>query len=265
MHGGLDIHSSFKVIHLVTFLSSPCTHDICSDLTPMIPLLISLLIPTGGNDAGFIAASDVLQEILSKSALSDGSGSKTLTEPLLLYLDIWGSKIVEATLESGIVEETSHSLCKLLTALGDHSTQYFAAHLASSAPISPPDSSINFIASSSTSALPTKGQLSQTFMRLLLAYTGLPGFYGEDEEESEMTLGFWYLFQEALWSTDYYFEDDLDEDGDRPQALDKEGTHWAVAKALYSELVQVLRRKSLFPPSTHRWVKGAYYIYGIKY
>jgi len=26
-----------------------------------------------------------------------------------------------------------------------------------------------------------------------------------DEEESEMTLPFWYLFQEALWSTDFIF------------------------------------------------------------
>lgn len=46
----------------------------------------------------FVATSDTLQEIFSKSALSDGSGSRTLTEPLLIWLDMWAGKIVEETL-----------------------------------------------------------------------------------------------------------------------------------------------------------------------
>jgi hypothetical protein len=58
---------------------------------------------------------------------------------------------------------------------------------------------------------PTKGHLVLTFLKLLLSYTLLPGYYGADEEESEMVLGFWYLFQEVIWSTNYYI--DPDEDG----------------------------------------------------
>jgi len=53
----------------------------------------------------------------------------------------------------------------------------------------------------------TKGHLVEDFLRLVLTYTRLPGYYGVDEEESEMTLGFWYLFQEALRSTDFHIED----------------------------------------------------------
>jgi len=51
-------------------------------------------------DAAFIPASDALQEIMTKSALSDGSGSKSLTEPLLLWLGKWGGHVVEETLNS---------------------------------------------------------------------------------------------------------------------------------------------------------------------
>lgn len=181
---------------------------------------------------------------MSKSALSNGSGTKTLTEPLLFWLESTGTRIVDTTLQSGIVEEVSHSLCKLLCALGDHSTKYFAVNIASSTVVAPPPN---------ISGQPqTKGYLSQLFLRLLLAYTGLPGYYGVDEESSELTLGFWYMFQEALWGTDYY-GDDEEEENPAPGALDEQGV---ITKALYVELVRVLRRKVTFPPPGSGWQKG---------
>lgn len=73
-----------------------------------------------------------------------------------------------------------------------------------------------------------------------------------------MTLGFWYLFQEALWSTDFYIEEGDDdrspvpadsEEGDAKQVL--------MAKAVFSELVKVLRRKVAFPPSGSGWSRGS--------
>jgi hypothetical protein len=99
----------------------------------------------------------------------------------------------------------------------------------------------------------TKGHLVQTFLRFLLAYTSLPGFYGEDEEESDMTLGFWYLFQEALWTTNYFFEEGTSQTGPN-----FEDAQWPVAQAVYSELVQVLRRKVVWPAKNtlDRWPKG---------
>lgn len=159
---------------------------------------------------------------------------------------------------AGFVDGTSHSLCKLLVAVGDHSTQYLAANLAVNASVK------------NTSK--TKADLVQNFLKLLLAYTSMPGYYGSDEEESEMTLGFWYLFQEALWSVDYNFEDEGGDDdqssGFRPTATEDEETElekqqMLVARAVYSELVQVLRRKVVWPPSPilNGWAKGSFFLW----
>ena len=208
----------------------------------MIPILISFLDPTPEDDTIFLASSEALQEIMSKSALSDGSGSKTLTEPLLLWFDEIGSHIVQHSVSVKDVSPISHSLCQLLVALGDHSTSYLAVNITSqtavtAAPVAQPGGMNK-----------PRGHLVQTFLRLLLAYTGFPGYYGLDEEESEMTLGFWYLFQETLWSTDFPEEDTAGGNGQQQVAT---------AKAVYSEVVKVLMRKAMFPPPGNNWTKGA--------
>ena len=82
---------------------------------------------------------------------------------------------------------------------------------------------------------------------MLLAFTALPGYHGVDEEESEMTLSFWYLFQETLWSIDY---DDAAVGGS------KEDEVVAVSRAVYSQLVQVLRRKMVWPSPLSGWTRG---------
>ena len=74
--------------------------------------------------------------------------------------------------------------------------------------------------------------------------TGLPGYYGVDEEESEMTLGFWYLFQKALWDKDH-----------------RDTTEAAVDdQTIFSELVQVLRRKVAFPPAGSGWSRDSFFM-----
>lgn len=105
--------------------------------------------------------------------------------------------------------------------------------------------------------LPTKSQLIYTYLKLLLVYTSLPGFFGADEEESEMTLGFWYLFQEALWSSEL---DVPGEDPDESTLKKAEQDQWNVAKAVYSELVQVLRRKVMWPEKAvlNSWTRGRF-------
>ena len=225
-------------------------------MIPLIPLLIQLLDPSFPDDSIFIAASDVLQEIASKSPLSDGSGSKSLTEPLLVWFDVVGNRIMESTLATNEVSPISHSLCKLLVALGDHSASYIAVNISSSIPVS-------------MNSPTTKGHLTQNFLRLLLAYTGLPGYYGVDEEESELTLGFWYLYQEALWSTNYYIEDGNEEHSSVPPDAGNGGEAQEVlmAKAVYSELVKVLRRKVVFPPTGSGWLRGwiSYFFRGLSY
>lgn len=91
-----------------------------------------------------------------------------------------------------------------------------------------------------------------------MAYTALPGHYGVEEEESEMTLGFWYLFQEALWGGDLEY----DSDSSIPPANKREAEQMNVAKAVYSELMKVLQRKVTWPPKSElqTWPKGEIYV-----
>lgn len=67
------------------------TAILSSQITSCVPLLIQLL----STESTFIGASDVLQEILMSSALKDGAGTKSVTEPLLDYLQQGGIAIVQ--------------------------------------------------------------------------------------------------------------------------------------------------------------------------
>ncbi|KAL0571967.1 hypothetical protein V5O48_009993 [Marasmius crinis-equi] len=245
----LNTTSHNDVLAALRCLQAWLSHLPSSDLTPLFPSIISLLQPD--IDDVFVGASDTLQEIMTKSALSDGSGSRILTEPLLVWLDSRGSQIVNNSLQSGLIDEVSQSLCKLISALGDHSTSYIAAHMASPASVSLlPSAGPTLVRDSQNK---TKGQLSQGFLKLLLAYTGFPGYYGVDEDVSEMTLGFWYMLQEALWNNDFYIED-----GGEPSIADQQSSadQTAVAKELYVEVVKVLRRKIRYPGPGNGWSKG---------
>jgi hypothetical protein len=284
-----------------------------------LPKLIALLDPlpssTGPNpefdEVNFVPASDALQEIMASSAFASGTGSKTVTEPLLLWLDTWGGHIVRAMLEGtpprfvcllfmilttavGMSDATSHSLCKLLVALGDHSTSYLATNLSSPLPVSASSSYPSLVALGTK----TRAQLVQAYLQLVLGYTSLPGWYGVDEDESELMLGFWYLFQEALWAADYDEEEDdfsAHSDSGRaagsgflkpPGSMERassapvqstagllsagstateaggkgvEQQQWAVARAVYAEAVKALRKKVVWPPREvlSGWTKDA--------
>ena len=103
-----------------------------------------------------------------------------------------------------------------------------------------------------TSSTLTRAHVIQHFLRLILAFTGLPGLYGIDEEDSEMTLGFWYLFQEALWNAEYNSDGWEEEASDVQNAqtrIQNEKEQWIVVEAVYAELVQVLRAKVVWPRS----------------
>ena len=99
----------------------------------------------------------------------------------------------------------------------------------------------------------------------MLAYAGLPGYFGMNGEESELTLQFWYILQEALWTTDFYQDganaiaDDVSDPSQGPDgtvAPTRPSPQVEVTKAVYRELVQVLRRKVAFSPSGNGWSKG---------
>jgi len=143
---------------------------------------------------------------------------------------------------AGEASELSHSLCKLIVTLGDHSNTYLATNVTSQQPVA--------------GSPHTRSQLVQSFLRLLLGYTGLHGYFGVDEEESEMTLGFWYLFQESLWSVEY--DEGDDERGSVPPADVEESNRLALVNAVYVELVRILRGKVAWPPQNilSGWPKG---------
>jgi hypothetical protein len=69
---------------------------------------------------------------------------------------------------AGFVDGISHSLCKLLVTIGDHSTSYLATNLATP----------SLVAKTSK----TKAELVQTFLKLLLVYTVLLGYYGAEAD-----------------------------------------------------------------------------------
>lgn len=140
--------------------------------------------------------------------------------------------------------------------MGDHSTMYFSTYLSSPVQVSPPAAHLSFPL---PSPLPLRSHLVQNYLRLLMSYTALPGFYGTDEEESELTLGFWYLFQEALWNVEYDIEHGGQDSGPEfDEEEQKQKARVDTAKAVYSELVQILRRKVTWPGSEllKSWTRG---------
>ncbi|KAG8926042.1 hypothetical protein FRC01_009412 [Tulasnella sp. 417] len=173
------------------------------ELTSLVPILIELL----RNRDSFVGTCDVLEEIMSKSALSGGKGTKVLTDPLLQWIASEGHLILQESLSNGGPDETSHAFCKLLLALGDHSTDYLVSKI--------------------------DQPLVQTFLKVLLGFTGFPGWYGADEDESEMTLQFWSALQDSIIDSEFG-----DEDSSAKQAS---------IKALDLELVLTLVRKARWP------------------
>jgi hypothetical protein len=77
-----------------------------SDLTSLLPSFFALLAfsvtqgPQGTLNVFedvFVPLSDAFQEILSSSTFTSGAGTKTLTEPLLLFVDAFGERILSET------------------------------------------------------------------------------------------------------------------------------------------------------------------------
>ncbi|KAF8331847.1 armadillo-type protein, partial [Cantharellus anzutake] len=181
-------------------------HLPANDITSTLPSLFANLT----DPLIFVSAASILEEILTSSPFSNGTGTRVLTEPLLTWLDEVGQNIFQNSLEVSAIDEVSRGLCKLLVALGDHSVAYMALHL-SSRPI-------------------------QTFLRVFLGYTGFPGWYGVDEEESEMTTSFWTYFGEALLDSEFM--------------SDPSASETVMAKGVFAKLVDILVRKCTWPSSS---------------
>ena len=229
-----DVASAMKCLSAWITFGIPANH-----LTPLVPFLINLL----NSPDTFVPAVDALDALLSSSTFGNSAGTKTLTEPLLTFLNAHGPTILQTAIASvqdgGMVDEVPHALARLVAALADHSVSYIIRRLA--------EPSV------------------QGLLRLLLGFQSFPGYYGVDEEESELVLPFWYLLQEALWdaspsaAADQSFEELEDEPPTTtgvPPHLDTADLD--IAQALYTEVVAVLRRKATWPPQDQlrSWTKG---------
>lgn len=101
MSTSVDVCSSWKV-RVVAWEARLLIDDVRdSDITPLIPMLISLLTPpnpeTDIDPEVFTPASDALQEIMTRSSLSGGAGVMSLTLPLLVWVDTWGPRILQSS------------------------------------------------------------------------------------------------------------------------------------------------------------------------
>lgn len=211
-------------------------------MNSLIQPLFALLNPS---TVHFASAVGTMNSILASAAYSKGAGSRILTEPLLLWFAQWGPSIMSEAMRNG-PDESANALCKLLVGLGDHSSEYLAQNIACTRPINP---AFNPVSAPSSSSLPTRAQVVQNFMQLMLSFASLPGFYGVDEEESEMTLGFWYAFQDTLWDVEVPAEDQAYQSGGSDGMM-------TVSKTVYAQLVTALRNKVRWPHGRSGWAKG---------
>ncbi|KAL1742231.1 armadillo-type protein [Schizophyllum fasciatum] len=228
------------------------------DLTSLVPLLLARL--GDGKDADtFTAAASALSEILSRApAYQNGAGSRTLTEPLLLWLDGPGRRLVnrvvrEAAYElagdaaNGMIdagdgagdaddEVPTRAFVELLAALGEHSVEYVARWVASARVV------MSTQAFAGTSPR-TRGELIQHFLGVVLSLTVLPYdveggplrgpiavgatalvpsaaiFDDAGGVRGEALLAFWYQLQEEVWSIDW--EEDAEVEGDGARDIEE--------------------------------------------
>ncbi|TRM55474.1 armadillo-type protein [Schizophyllum amplum] len=158
------------------------------DLTSLIPLLLARL--GDGKDADtFTSIASALAEILSRApAYQNGAGSRTLTEPLLLWLDGSGSRLVDRIVRASNStaggddedlddEVPTRALVDLLAALGEHSVEYIARWVASARVVG---------GGVMEAPVRTRGELVQNFLSTVLALTVLP-YDGEGRMSPDAT------------------------------------------------------------------------------
>lgn len=83
----------------------------------------------------------------------------------------------------------------------------------------------------------------QCYLEIMLSLTNYPGYFGVDQDISEIPLNFWYLLQESFYDEGLLNENDENSKDARELAF-----------GVFGQLVEILRSKSEFP-SDQEWVK----------
>lgn len=140
--------------------------ELKSQLIALLPVLYSLLpLP---------AASSAVTEILSESVFKYGKGTKSLTEPLVEWVNGPGQAVFGAHEPSDEVIAATKMLCELV----EHSSEWIVARI-------------------------TQADV-QSFLGTILRITGWQGVGGVDENVSELTLPIYPLLQEAVMDSSVF-------------------------------------------------------------
>ncbi|KAL1915458.1 uncharacterized protein VTP21DRAFT_6582 [Calcarisporiella thermophila] len=171
-----------------------------SSLHPILKLVLSFLPMEPTRDS----ATDVLLEFMSHPA------SATLQDTVCLELiscmmgEWMKGEILKRIQEQD--EQEIRNFCRLLSTFGENYTEWIARHFVQ------PD--------------------ILAYLEIMIMLTGFPGFYGAEQEISEMPLNFWYLLQESICEF----------------CPDQTGGVREASRMVYRKLVEVLREKIVFPP-----------------
>lgn len=136
----------------------------------------------------------------------------------------------------------ARTLCRLMTTLGENFTDFIARNLLR------PD----VIA----------------YLNMMIGFVGYPGYFGADQEISEIPLNFWSDLQESMVDAEDLFgggagkdEEELVDEEEAARREEKEEEQRRVKEAaslVYRKLVEVLRMKIEYPEEEEwaGWTKG---------
>lgn len=127
---------------------------------------------------------------------------------------------------AGDVDDATLALFKLLISLVEHATDLLVSTVSSPRSI--------------------------LILKQLLSLSSLPGYFGVDEDISNIGLDVWEMLQEGII-------DSVGEDGEDPIPGKTDAKQiWAIAKDVFGALVPALRRKVQWPPedTLRTWPKG---------
>ncbi|POG60960.1 armadillo-type protein [Rhizophagus irregularis DAOM 181602=DAOM 197198] len=199
----------------------------------MLHLLIDHVIALFSIESMNDAATEVLVEFISQTRIN--YYQNTVCEKILQCMTgDWAKSQITKAINDGD-ELSARNLCRLMTTFGDNFTNYVA---------------INFLR-----------QDIVIYLEMMLMFAGFPGYFGQDQEISEMPLQFWFMLQESLCDPEVIpviSASDNDVSTSDIQTLNISPTNIQQIRessiVIFRRLIEVLRGKVQYPPDSE-WVE----------
>ncbi|KAF0484223.1 ARM repeat-containing protein [Gigaspora margarita] len=198
-------------------------------------LLIDNVINLFSHESTNDAATEVLVEFISQPRIT--SYQNTVCEKMLGCMT---SDWAKAQMVNDADESLPKNLCRLMTTFGENFYNYIAKHFLRQDVI--------------------------VYMEMMLMFAGYPGYFGQDQEISEMPLQFWYLLQEPLFDPDIIPVNNIDNDTVNGEDAVTSTLHITpdesrkireMSLVVFRRLVEILRSKIQYPPDVEwaEWTK----------